>query len=167
MDPNLTSLEVIGMAIRSEEDAARFYNHIARMIGNETVKAKYLSLAKEEAAHRKLLVENYQKISGADEMPPKIPGNPETAEGGAIPFEIENSLEELLKLAIERENDARDFYRKAANSAIDITGRSMLEYLSNVEQDHAAMLEKELQTYLADKAAYTGESEPGLVHLGP
>ncbi|MGD2269963.1 MAG: hypothetical protein PVI06_06140 [Desulfobacterales bacterium] len=35
MDRKLTALEVIGMAIRGEEDAALFYEHMADIINNE------------------------------------------------------------------------------------------------------------------------------------
>ena len=62
MDRKLTSLEVIGMAIRSEEDAAKFYSHIAARINNELVSKKYRHLAKEETGHRKMLVDLYKKI---------------------------------------------------------------------------------------------------------
>ena len=167
MDSKLTSLEVIGLAIRSEEDAARFYSHIAQMLENDLVRAKYQHLAKEEAMHRKLLVQHYKEMSGDTEKPPKIPGAPQTAEGGAIPEEISDSLEDLLKLAIEREYKARDFYRQAAASSADLSGKRLLEYLAHVEQGHATMLENEHAAYLENKEWYTGEASPGMVHLGP
>ena len=64
MDSRLTPLEVIGLAIRSEEDAAEFYMYISRRIDNELVRTKYQQLAKEEAMHRKMLVEQYKRLSG-------------------------------------------------------------------------------------------------------
>ena len=117
MDRKLTSLEVVGMAIRSEEDAAKYYSHIAGMINNKLVIKKYRHLAQEEADHRKMLVDLYKKMLGDTENPPKIPGEPETAEGGVIPKHISNSLEDLLVLAIEREQAAKEFYRQAAAAA--------------------------------------------------
>ena len=167
MDSKLTSLEVIGFAIRSEEDAAKFYSHIAQMIENDLVRAKYQHLAKEEVMHRKLLIQHYMDMSGDTEKPPKIPGEPQTAEGGAIPEAISDSLEDLLKLAIEREYKARDFYRQAATSSADLSGKRLLEYLAHVEQGHATMLENEHAAFLENKEWYTGEGSPGMVHLGP
>ncbi len=167
MDTKLTSLEVIGMAVRSEEDAAKFYGHIARMIDNETVKTKYLHLAKEESTHRRLLVDLYKQLASASGKPPKIPGSPETAEGAEIPEEIAGSLEDLLRLAIQREKEAQAFYRKAAESATDLSGKRILEYLVRVEKGHEDMLEAELDAYLMDKSWYTGADEPGLIHTGP
>ncbi len=167
MDKQLTSLEVIGMAVRSEEDAVQFYTHISQMIENEVVRAKYQHLAKEEAMHRKLLVDLYKKMAAEQKKPPKIPGNPVTAEGGAVPADIEDSLEALLTLAIQREHDACAFYRRAAESSADMSGRRILDYLVHVEAGHAEMLENEKEAYLENRKWYTGEDDPGLIHLGP
>ncbi len=167
MDRKLTSLEVVGMAIRSEEDAAKFYSHIAEMINNELVSKKYRHLAKEEAGHRKMLVDLYKKMLGDSENPPKIPGEPETAEGGAIPKHISNSLEELLILAVKREQAAKEFYRQAAAAATDLSGKKILEYLVHVETGHEMTLKSELEAYRQDKDWYTGETTPEMVHVGP
>jgi rubrerythrin len=167
MDRKLTSLEVVGMAIRSEEDAAIFYGHLADMIKNELVGKKYRHLAKEETGHRKMLVDLYEKMLGDAENPPKIPGEPETAEGGAIPDHISNSLEDLLVLAVKREQAAREFYRRAAAEATDLSGKRILEYLVHVETGHEMMLKSELAAYRQDKDWYTGVATPDMVHVGP
>ena len=167
MDRKLTSLEVIGMAIRSEEDAAKFYSHLADMIDNEVVSSKYRNLAKEEAGHRKMLVDLYKKMIGDKENPPKIPGEPETAEGGNIPEEISNSLEELIILALNREQAAKDFYRQAAAAATDLSGKRILEYLVHVETGHEMMLKSELEAYRQDKDWYAGVTTPEMIHVGP
>lgn len=167
MERTLTSLEVVGMAIRSEEDAAKFYGHISRMIENDLVRVKYEQLAKEEAGHRKMLVALYKEMTGTAEHPGRIPGEPETAEGGAIPEDIADSIEDLLRLAVQREQDAHRFYREAAEKAKDLSGRRILEYLAGVERGHQAMLEKELESYLRDKEWYVGQQHPAMIHLGP
>jgi len=167
MDRKLTSLEVIGMAIRSEEDAAKFYAHIADMINNELVRDKYRNLAKEEVNHRKMLIDLYKKMSGQREAPPKIPGEPKTAEGGAIPDQMSHSVEDLLKLAVAREREAKQFYRKAAAEATDLSGKRILAYLVHVEKGHEMMLKSELEAYLQDTDWYTGELPAEMVHVGP
>lgn len=166
MDSKLTSLEVIGMAIRSEEDAAKFYGHISRMIENDLVRAKYEHLAREEVNHRRMLTGLYNKMSGGQDRPPRIPGTPETAEGGGVPEEMADSLGSLLKLAVQREQKAGAFYRDAADRATDLSGQRILRYLADVEHGHELMLEKELDAYLRDKDWYVGK-EPELIHVGP
>jgi erythrin-vacuolar iron transport family protein len=167
MERKLTSLEVIGMAIRSEEDAAKFYGHISTMTENDLVRAKYRQLAKEETGHKKVLVNLYTKMTNAKGPPPKIPGEPDTAEGGVVPDEISGSLEDLLKLAIDRERKAKDFYRDAAAKATDLSGERILRYLSDVEHGHELMLKNELEAYLRDTQWYTGEEWPEMLHVGP
>ena len=166
MDPKLTSLEVIGMAIRSEEDAAKFYGHISKMIKNGLVRAKYEHLAREEVNHRKMLAGLYREMSGGQHRPPRIPGTPDTAEGGGVPEDMADSLESLLKLAVQREGKAGAFYRDAADRATDLSGQRVLRYLADVEQGHELMLKKELDAYRRDKTWYVGE-EPELIHVGP
>ena len=167
MDRKLTSLEVVGMAIRSEEDAAKFYSHIAGMINNELVSQKYRHLAQEEAGHRKMLVDLYKKMLGDTEIPPKIPGEPETAEGGAVPKHLASSLEDLLILAVKREQAAMEFYRQAAAVATDLSGKRILEYLVHVETGHEMMLKSELEAYRQDRDWYTGETTADMIHVGP
>ena len=166
MERTLTAVEVIGMAVRSEEDAAKFYGHISKMIDNDLVRAKYEHLAREEANHRRLLVQLYESMTGSREKPPRIPGQPETAEGGPVPEEIAGSLEALLRLAVERERKARAFYARAGEEATDLSGKRILGYLADVEHGHEMMLEKELAAYLRDKDWYVGK-EPDMVHVGP
>ena len=167
MERKLTSLEVIGMAIRSEEDAAKFYGHISTITENDLVRSKYRQLAKEETGHKKVLVNLYAKMTNTKEPPPGIPGEPDTAEGGAVPDEISGSLEDLLKLAINREHKAKDFYRDAAAKATDPSGERILRYLSDVEYGHELMLKNELEAYLRDTQWYIGKEWPEMVHVGP
>lgn len=166
MERTLTSIEVIGIAIRSEEDAAKFYGHISKMIDNELVRAKYEHLAKEEVNHRRLLAGLYKTMTGSQDNPPRIPGEPETAEGGSIPEGIADSLQALLNLAVEREQKAKAFYAKAAAEATDLSGKRILMYLADVEHGHEMMLKKELESYLRDKDWYVGK-ESEMLHVGP
>jgi rubrerythrin len=166
MDRTLTSVEVLGLAIRSEEDAAKFYGHISRMIENNLVRVKYEQLAKEETGHRKMLVTLYKEMTGTEESPERVPGEPETAEGDAIPDDIADSLEGLLRLAVKREKNAHEFYREAAAKAKDLSGRRILEYLADVEKGHQAMLEKEVEAYHRDKEWYRGQQYPAMTHVG-
>ncbi|MBU0504685.1 MAG: ferritin family protein [bacterium] len=167
MNEKLTALEVIGMGIRSEEDAAKFYGHIAKMIQNKEIKEKYEQLAKEEVGHGIQLTTLYKEMLESDEKPPRVPGNPETAEKGAIPENIINDLEGLLNLAIEREQQAQAFYLKAAHQAVDPSGGHVLRELAHVEAEHEAMLIKELEEYLKNKEWYMNATDESFIHVGP
>ena len=161
MDADLTAIEVVGLGIRSEEDAAEFYGTLAKKIKNDLVKAKFESLAREEIGHKQVLSALYKKITD-EPVPPKIPGSPDTAEGGGVPVDTEN-IEELLKLAISREQKANKFYKEAAEKATDNSGRRTLEYLAGIEHGHEVMLKEELKAYLNDKNWYADNPDIQLV----
>jgi len=163
MRSDLTALEIIGLGIRSEEDASRFYGKIAGKVKNDLVKAKFESLAREETGHKQVLTALYRKITG-ESVPPDIPGKPEVAEGGKVPIDVGN-MEELLKLAISREQEANRFYRDAAEKAKDQSGRRTLEYLAGIEHGHELMLKEELKAYLRDKNWYS--DNPDIQLVGP
>lgn len=167
MDQHLTAIEILGFAIRSEEEAARFYGHIAKMIQNELVREKYRRLAREEMEHRETLVALYQKLTGIYETPSRIPGLPQTAEGGPVPETFADSIEALLRLGVERERKARAFYQEAASKATDLSGAKVLRYLADVEHGHELMLQRELEAFLRDSQWYTEKAWPEMVHLGP
>lgn len=161
MDAQLTTIEILGLAIRSEEEAAKFYGDLSKRIKNGLVRAKYEALAKEEASHRQLLVGLYRKFTG-EESPPHIPGHPKVAEGGGVPVETA-SIEELLKIAIGREEAAHDFYQKFAARMQDANSRRLIEYLADIERGHELMLREELAAYLRDRNWYAEKPDIQLV----
>lgn len=162
MDSEFTILEIIGLAIRSERNAADFYRNFARLIKNDLVNARFMVLAEEEEKHRQMLVDYYMKMTGEQTPPPDIPGDPPTAEGSPPSFSID-SIEDLLNFAIRREEEASDFYKNAAQGATDNSGRSMLEYMARIEGIHKMTLKAELEAFLGDKNWYADNMEIQLV----
>lgn len=161
MAHELTTVEIIGLAIRSEEEAAKFYGDIAGRIKNDLAKAKYESLAREEGSHCRLLLNLYRRMTG-DEKPPRIPGTPETAEGGGVPSEA-SDLERLLEIAIGREEKAKNFYKGMASEMTDDNARRLLQYLADIERGHELMLISELEAYRRDKNWYADSPDIQLV----
>ncbi len=66
------------------------------------------------------------------------------------------SLQEILSLAIADEEDARDYYRRAAELAGSEQTRRMLLGLSTMEQGHADLLRKELDELEFQRDLETG-----------
>lgn len=65
----LTGLEVLGVAIRSEVEACRFYIQALKGVQNPILREKLSRLAAEEKRHRQILEERYKRSSG-EEVPP-------------------------------------------------------------------------------------------------
>ncbi len=156
----LTKLEILGIAIKKEKDAAKFYQDLARRIPNPIIKEKFNSLAKEERKHRAILNAEYKKITGDRPVVPeqwKSAHPEETISGDA-------SIEELLLFAIERERDAQKLYKNGAKTAEGETSRVMFEYLVEFEKGHERTLKAELAFY--KKAPLFFEEYEEGIHVG-
>jgi rubrerythrin len=161
MSEDLTTVEIVGLAIRSEDEAAKFYGEISKRIKNALVRSKYESLAREEARHRQILTALYKKMTG-ENAPPPIPGEPRVAEGaGKLPDG--KDMEALLRLAIDREREAQAFYEQMATKMQDANSSRLFKYLAGIERSHEVMLEAELEAYLADKNWYADNPDIQLV----
>lgn len=71
----------------------------------------------------------------------------------------EISLEEILERAIADEEEARDYYKHAADLAGSVHTRYMLLSLSEMEQGHADTLRKELEDLLLQRDLETGMAD--------
>ena len=162
-EEDLTVVEAIGLAIRSEEDAAKFYGDLSKRIRNGLVRTKYDSLAREESSHRQMLLALYRRITGED-RPPHIPGSPALAEGRGVPPMTE-SIEALLQYAITREQEAQAFYRRLGGRMTEPASRRTIEYLAEIERGHELLLAAELEAFLRDKTWYA--DNPDIQLVGP
>ena len=68
----------------------------------------------------------------------------------------EMSIQDILKLAIADEEEARDYYRHAADLTGNMHTRRVLISLSDMEQEHADTLRKELEELLLQRDLETG-----------
>ena len=138
---DLTGLEVLGVAIRSEVDACRFYLRALKGVQNPILRDKLSRLAAEEKRHRQILEERYRRSSG--EAFPPVPRKGGLEGKGKIPKEL--SPEEMLKSAVRMEQQAAQFYQREALKTADMSGRFMLEYLADFERNHERSLQAELK----------------------
>ena len=59
--PDLTSLEIIGIAIKAEVEAGQIYDRLASRIRNRALREKLLFLRDEEEKHKAILEEMYAR----------------------------------------------------------------------------------------------------------
>jgi rubrerythrin len=71
----------------------------------------------------------------------------------------EISIEEILQRAIADEEEARDYYKHAADCAGDMHTRRLLLRLSETEQGHADQLRKELDELRLQRGLETGMAD--------
>ena len=74
-----------------------------------------------------------------------------------------------LKMAIQREKRAHEFYLNAAENTIESTGKRMFKWLANQEDMHSVALEKQLKAQLDKRSwlEWKEEEEPVLYNEFP
>jgi len=166
-DRGLTALEVLGVAIKSEVDAASFYATLAARVRNPALCAKLDFVRQEEVKHRTLLQDLY-----ARRFPDVVLQLPAKSLLPALDGPAPDSLDipKLFQLAMQAEQASSDFYAREAARASDEVSRTMLRYLSNVERSHLHTLETEYDLvsrfpdyYNADESHLGDE----WMHIGP
>lgn len=157
----LTKLEILGIAIKKEKDAAKFYQDLANRIPNPIVSEKFSSLAKEERKHRAILNAEYNRITGGQR--PILPEKWKAAQTEVV-ISPDAPIEELLLFAIERERDAQKLYKSGAKAATGESSRVMFEYLVEFEKGHERALKAELAFY--KKAPLFFEEYDEGIHIG-
>ncbi len=71
----------------------------------------------------------------------------------------EMTLEEIFEIAIADEEDARDYYKHAAEFAANPHTRELLLKLSAMEQGHADALRKELEELRIERQEEAGMAD--------
>lgn len=135
---DLTSIEVLGLAVAQEVEAYKRYQLFAARVKNPLVREKFRSLAREEKAHQAMLYSLLQRYTG-ESRPPL----PKKAPRLNRAVEVTLPLREILLIAIEKEREAHQFYRDAAKNSQDPTGQRLLLYLALFEEGHERTLQIE------------------------
>jgi len=163
----LTTIEILGIAIQSEIESARYYQSIKHLVRNPALKDKLSFLASEEQKHRRILMDYYNsKFPDVDLSRPRASSVPRPS----IPRQGKVKISTLLKIAMEAEESAENFYLAMARYVNDIQGAILLRYLARVEDGHYHLLKNELDLMEQSaklkelKALYQSDEA---VHLGP
>jgi rubrerythrin len=167
IDKNLAPWQILGVAIRSEIDAAAFYTRLQGRLKNILLTQKLKFLALEEDHHRKmlerLLAQKYpdkpKDVPESSLMPPigvSLPGDP------AVPA--------LFEAALQAEKIAEAYYNDASKRVEDEASRRILAYLGRVERSHQAMIGSEIDLIRKFPDYYNVEDfhiAQDLFHVGP
>ncbi len=167
IDKNLAAWQVLGVAIRSEIDAAAFYTRLQGRVKNVLLGQKLKFLALEEEHHKKIL----ERLLGQ-----KYPDRPkDVPESSLMPpigvsLPAEPSVPALFEAALKAEETAEAYYNEAAGRVEDEAGGKILAYLGRVERSHQAMIRAELELLQKFPDYYDVEDfhiGQDLFHVGP
>lgn len=167
MDKKLSAWQILGVAIRSEIDAAAFYARLQEKVKNVLLVQKLKFLALEEEHHKKILGRLLEQ---------KYPGrSTDVPESSLLPpigvsLGAEPSVPGLFEAALKAEEIAEGFYNEAGKRIEDEAGRKILAYLGRVERSHQAMIRSELELIRRFPDYYSVEDfhiGQDLFHVGP
>lgn len=167
IDKSLTPWQILGVAIRSEIDAADFYARLQARVKNVLLGQKLKFLALEEAHHRAVL----ERL-----LAQRFPGQPADAPEAslmppiAVTLPAAAGVPELFEAALGAEKTAESYYNEAAGRFEDEAGRRLLAYLGRVERSHQAMLGAEIDLLRRFPDYYNVEDfhiAQDLFHVGP
>lgn len=160
--------EALRFAIQMEKEGRKFYLDASKQCGNEPGKKFFLSLARDEDAHRRDFEKIFESLRDKYEWPSTeivakktrrkvsyLAGlTPQTCPA-LPPAEGEIAA---VKTAIKMENESYDFYRKQLSNASYPGEKEFYGALSAVENSHRLALADYLE-FLSDPAAYFVDKE--------
>lgn len=139
--------EIINFAVDKEREAVAFYEDMAKKAEDPVVKDAVLSMADEERKHEKILL---------NLTPKKIQLGHQASEEDMklsdylvdMTFSRDSSYQELLIIAMKREEKSYAFYTELEQRAGDDASRKVFTLLKGEELKHKARLEKEYEKYV-------------------
>lgn len=160
----LTALEVLGIAIRSEMDAQAIYREMAARVSNPRAKERFSLLAAEELQHQRILERKYAEMF--PDVPLKLPPSQLPPSVRTTELRHDLSLCEALQLAIQEERRSRDFYLEAVPAVSDLSGKTMLKFMADMEYAHQMALTAEYDLLVKYPHYYEDVEEPWQEEIG-
>jgi rubrerythrin len=149
-------LIALRMGIQTEIDGYEFYTRAAAQAQHPRTKTLFESVAQDEVAHREWLEaqENSLKHDGRwlpeqveamGKMTAKgqVEGLPVFSESHIVNISAHTSELTALRTAVLIEQDAINFYRRAAEKTESPVGKEMFQFLADFEAEHRRVLEEE------------------------
>ncbi len=153
--------DLLGMAIKAEIGARRFYESLAERIGIEELKRKIEWLAGEEKKHEELLRRIYANtFPGKEIVFPKEHIGPEL-QPVARELRDVGDIVDLIRWAMKAEEIAAKFYAELEKRVDTEEKKRLMRYLSDMEWGHYYNLKAEYELLL-DWEMYSQ-----MMHVGP
>lgn len=157
---DLSEAEILALAISSEEDDARIYATYAEQLRHDypATAATFDAMAAEEDAHRRLLIETFERRFG--KVIPLVRREHVAGYYTRRPvWLVQNlGLERIRSEAERMEEEAANFYTRAAQASTDPGTRKLLGDLAAAERKHELRAEQ-LEAASRGGAARSDEDE--------
>jgi rubrerythrin len=143
--------EMIALAWLLEDGSCRFYESLAKMIGDQEAKGLFQNLERSEENHKTTLWKMYEEISGKTPTP-EFPDNViskeprgDVMEGGmlvgeALKWSKGKTLKDILELSISLETNSYDLYLKMERKVESRSSKQVFGTISEEEKKHLEQL---------------------------
>ncbi len=146
------SLDTLSIGISAELAAYIFYKRASEKIDDQKIAAMLTKLAGEEQDHYWTLEAEYDSLvrsekwisyndimrkDGLPEIPEEMSGKHKKRLDA---LEATSDIRSILEMAVELEEEARDFYRSQVEKVDDPLAREIYTFLSKFEQGHVNII---------------------------
>ena len=139
--------KVLEFAIQKEQEAVDAYTAAAGVVAHAGIADMLLELAREEEGHkRRLMAVNTADI--ADAHVRDIPDLKIAEHTGDAGFSQSMDYQQVLTVAMKREEAARDLYQHLASISDESELRELFDFLAQEEAKHKLRLEKEYDDHV-------------------
>lgn len=158
---------ILALGIKSEIDSADLYQSLRSRVKNILLQQKLDFLIVEEKHHRAILERLFRGKFG--DRKPVLPATSFLSKSLG-PKADQLTVPELFDAALKSEKLSEDFYKDAAATRVEDSGRKMLLYLSRVERSHYFVIKSEIDLLARFPDYYKVEDinlSEEMVHVGP
>ena len=161
----LTTLEAVALAVRSEIESTHLYTDLAKRVKNSTLREVLHGLAADEERHRQSLMQLYEEMLG--DQAPSIPL--QDGRDKKMELSADSDYRTIIIAARDKERDSEDFYKKAAGRVSDHKTRMFFLEVAESERLHAATLQQLAERLEEDPYCFDREDVDPFkpFHVGP
>jgi rubrerythrin len=139
--------EILSMAIEKEQEAVDAYTAAAGTVKRANIRDMLLDLARQEQGHkRRLMAIDMAGIPDAHVR--DIPDLKIAEYADDVGFSASMDYQDVLTVAMKREEAARDLYRHLASISEESELRGLFDLLAQEEARHKLLLEKEYDEHV-------------------
>lgn len=144
--------EILEFAIDKEKEAVTFYNDLSKKETTTALKQTFKELAEEEARHVKMLTSISKNKVAIDSYEIKEISNLKISDYlTEIEYEEGMLMEDILTLAMKREEMAAKLYQDLSTKTDDQESVKLFRLLVQEESEHKLTFEKMYDDYLQDQ----------------
>lgn len=154
--------DILETAISEEKKASRFYSNLALQMEDKGARLKFEIMADIELKHYEFLLSYYKE---------KFKQTPLVKEGGEsrivrpeTPAKTA-SFADAIRVIMDTEQRACDFYRKASESSADEKDRKIFNMLAGMEQSHFEQFRTEYNYMTETTIRFASEDIPWMMEV--